>query len=133
MRSNITPTHARSNHIPALILLLFIAAAIRVWMFNGLAAMDGSIYSARGLEVANGIWLQSDYIGELRFGVNLPIAAAVGFLGRTEGALAAWGLICSLVEIALVYVFATRAWGTRVAILRLPGARDHPPTHRVSD
>ena len=109
---------ARWRHADALALLVLVivAAAIRIWFFRGLMGSDDSIYATRGLEIASGLWLESTYIGALRYGVNLPIAAAVHLLGRTEGALAVWGLVCSLVEIAIVYAFALRAFGTRVAI-----------------
>lgn len=96
--------------------LLVVAAAIRLWLFRGFMGSDDVIYATRGLEVLAGHWTPFDYNGALRYGVNLPIAAAVGLLGRSEGALAAWGLACSLGEIAIVYTYALRAWGTRVAV-----------------
>lgn len=98
-----------------LVALIVVATAIRLWLFRGLMGTDDATYATRGLEVVAGHWTASDYVGALRYGVNLPIAAAVGVLGRSEGALAAWGLACSLGEIAIVYAYALRAWGTRVA------------------
>lgn len=96
--------------------LLVVAIAIRLWLFRGFMGSDDVIYATRGLEVLAGLWTPSDYNGALRYGVNLPIAAAVGLLGRSEGALAAWGLACSLGEIAIVYAYSVRVWGTRVAV-----------------
>jgi hypothetical protein len=96
--------------------LLLVAIVIRLWLFRGFMGSDDVIYATRGLEVLAGLWSPSDYNGALRYGINLPIAAAVGLLGRSEGALAAWGLICSLGEIAVIYVYALRIWGTRVAV-----------------
>ncbi len=96
--------------------LLVMATVIRLWLFRGFRGSDDVIYATRGLEIVAGLWTPSDYNGALRYGVNLPIAAAVSLLGQSEGALAAWGLVCSLGEIAIVYAYALRAWGTRVAV-----------------
>lgn len=103
-----------SRWIP--VVLLVFAAAIRLWQFRGFMGSDDAIYAIRGLEVAAGNWIPSDYNGALRYGVNLPIAAAVGLFGQSEVVLAAWGLACSLGEIAMVYAYALRAWGTRTAV-----------------
>ncbi len=96
--------------------LLVVALAIRLWLFRGFFGSDDVVYATRGLEVLAGLWTPFEYNGALRYGMNLPIAAAVGLLGRSEGALAAWGLACSLGEIAIVYTYSVRVWGTRVAI-----------------
>ncbi len=110
---------ARQSRIDGLTLaiLLLVAAGIRIWLFFGLTGSDDSVYSKRGLEIVHGLWLESDYVGDLRYGMNLPIAAAVQLFGANEAALAAWGFVCSLAEIAIVYVFAERIWGKRVAVL----------------
>jgi 4-amino-4-deoxy-L-arabinose transferase-like glycosyltransferase len=109
----------RQGRIDSLTLagLLLLAAAIRIWLFFGLTGSDDSIYGKRGLEIVHGLWLESDYVGDLRYGMNLPIAATVQLFGMNEAALAVWGFLCSLAEIAIVYVFAERIWGKRVAIL----------------
>lgn len=96
--------------------LLVVATLIRLWLFRGFMGTDDVIYATRALEVLAGLWIPFEYNGALRYGVNLPMAAAVGLLGRSEGALAAWGLVCSLGEIVIVYVYALKAWGTRVAV-----------------
>lgn len=110
------PRQDRLNGLTLAILLL-LAAGIRIWLFFGLTGSDDSVYSKRGLEIVHGLWLESDYVGDLRYGMNLPIAAAVQLFGANEAALAAWGFVCSLAEIAIVYVFAERIWGKRVAVL----------------
>lgn len=99
-----------------LVALLSVALAIRLWLFRGFFGSDDVVYATRGLEVLAGLWTPFDYNGALRYGMNIPIAAAVGLFGRSEGALAAWGLTCSLGEIALVYAYSVRVWGTRVAV-----------------
>lgn len=99
-----------------LLVVLGVALAVRLWLFFGLSGSDDATYSRRGLEVALGLWLPSDYIGDLRYGMNLPIAASLKLLGMNTAGLAGWGLLCSLAEIALVYLFAERAWGRRAAV-----------------
>ncbi|MDP1652020.1 MAG: glycosyltransferase family 39 protein [Rhodocyclaceae bacterium] len=97
--------------------VLIAALSLRIWLFYGLVGSDDSHYAMRGLEVAAGAWLPSDYIGDLRYGMNLPIALSVLLFGHSEAVLSVWGLVCGLSEIALVYVFALRAWGLRAALL----------------
>lgn len=99
-----------------LLIVLGAALAVRLWLFFGLSGSDDATYSRRGLEVALGLWLPSDYIGDLRYGMNLPIAASLKLLGMNNAGLVGWGLLCSLAETALVYLFAERAWGRRAAI-----------------
>lgn len=96
--------------------VLLIAALLRVFLFRGFRGSDDVIYAARALEVATGLWLPSDYNGALRYGVNLPMASAVLLWGRSETVLALWGVVCSLVEIAVVYGYTWRVWGVRSAI-----------------
>lgn len=95
---------------------LLVALGVRLLEFRGLYGSDDAIYSIRALEVAAGLWLPSDYIGALRYGINLPVAAFVTVFGRNEWALAGWGLTCSMAELLLVCIFAHRAWGTRAAV-----------------
>lgn len=96
--------------------VLLVAALLRVFLFRGFRGSDDAIYAARALEVATGLWLPSDYNGALRYGVNLPMASAVLLWGRSETVLALWGVACSLAEIAVVYGYTWRVWGTRSAI-----------------
>ncbi len=99
-----------------LLILLCLALAVRLWLFVGLSGSDDAVYSLRGLEVTLGQWLPSDYVGDLRYGMNLPIAVSLKLLGMNNAGLVGWGLLCSLAEIALIYLFAERTWGRRAAV-----------------
>lgn len=119
MSRNYTYTSPPASARPGwgtLLILLCLALTVRLWLFVGLSGSDDAVYSQRGLEVALGQWLPSDYIGDLRYGMNLPIAASVKLLGMNNAGLVGWGLLCSLAEIALIYLFAERTWGRRVAV-----------------
>jgi len=111
-----SPPAAARPSWETLLILLCLALAVRLWLFVGLSGSDDAVYSQRGLEVALGQWLPSDYIGDLRYGMNLPIAASLKLLGMNNAGLVGWGLLCSLAEAALVYLFAERLWGRRAAI-----------------
>lgn len=95
--------------------ILLCGGALRVFLCTGLVGSDETVYAIRGLETAMGLWLPSDYVGDLRYGVNLPIAAFVTLLGRNMAGLHAWSLLCSLGEVALVFVLARRLWGLHAA------------------
>ena len=75
------------------------------------------MYSLRGLQTARGLILTSTNVGDLRYGVNLPVAGFLRLLGFNMAGLHAWALLCSLGEIALVFVVAMRLWGLPAAAL----------------
>ena len=97
--------------------MLGIALLMRVTFFTGLTGSDDTVYAIRGMEAAQGLWLPSDYVGDLRYGVNLPIALFVKILGPTTAGLHAWAMLCSLGEIAVVFLTARHLWGLRTASL----------------
>jgi hypothetical protein len=98
-------------------MLLLLATALRLFFFTGLSGSDDTVYAIRGLETWLDQWVPSDYAGDLRYGVNLPIAAFVTVLGPGAAGIHAWALLCSLGEIALVFIVAHRLWGRGPAVL----------------
>lgn len=113
-RRHSTGAWARSD-VAALLLLIGLALLLRLYFYSGLSGSDDTIYAIRGLETSLGLWLPSDYVGDLRYGVNLPIAGFVTLLGRNMVGVHAWAMVCSLGEIVLVFLIARGLWGTRAA------------------
>lgn len=98
-------------------LVLLLALVVRVALFNGAFGSDDNVYYERALQVAQGVWTSSNYNGALRYGFNLPAGALVALFGTTLWAVNLWPLLCSLIEVAMVYAFAHALGGRRVAIV----------------
>ena len=101
----------------SLFVILVLAAIVRILFSPGFTGSDDVIYAIRGTEIASGIWRPTDYFGELRFGINIPIAFFVKILGANLVGFVAWSFVSSLAEIALVFVTALSVWGVRTAVL----------------
>jgi Dolichyl-phosphate-mannose-protein mannosyltransferase len=97
--------------------ILALAAFARAIFFAGFFGSDDIGYATRGAEIASGIWRPSQAVGELRYGINIPISVFVRVLGTGDIAFSAWSLVCSLAEIGLVFVVAREVWGVKAAVL----------------
>ena len=95
--------------------ILVLAFVLRLVFFTGLTGSDDTVYVLRGLETASGLWRPTQNVGQLRYGVNLPIAAFVAAFGVNLVSVHAWSMLCSLSEIALVFLLGLRMWGLRAA------------------
>ena len=100
----------------ALILLIGAAAVVRMIFYTGFFGSDEVVYNAQALALLHGDWQASDYIGAVRYGINLPVAAFLALFGVNELSANLWSLLCSLGEVILVYVLARRFWGWKVGI-----------------
>jgi len=96
--------------------ILAVAAAMRLVFFRGMFASDDVVYFNRALEISHGIWTSSNYIGAIRYGVNIPIAGAIALFGPSLMSAALVPLLCSIGEIALVAVLVRPWWGERTAL-----------------
>jgi hypothetical protein len=85
-------------------------------MFNGLLGSDDVVYLRRAVEVSQGMWSSGDYNGALRYGFNIPAGFSIYLFGLSAFSANLWSLLCSLVEVAVIYLFATSTWGRRVAL-----------------
>lgn len=101
---------------PYLASILCVALALRLAMFIGFTGSDDITYSLRGLMASLGQWPETSYIGALRLGMTLPIAGLITLFGASAGTVSLWGLLCSLGEIALVFLFMARSFGLRAGI-----------------
>ena len=95
--------------------VLTVAAILRLLFFNGSFGSDDLVYLTRAVQIAQGDWSSANYNGSLRYGFNIPAGLFVYLFGGNLAAANLWPLLCSLIEIAAVYFFASRLWGPRIA------------------
>lgn len=96
--------------------IVAIGAAIRLLLFYGMFGSDDLVYFSRALEIARGHWTSANYIGAVRYGVNIPIAATIALFGPSIGSAAVVPVLCSLGEIAMVGILVRPFWGARAAL-----------------
>lgn len=96
--------------------VLIVAALFRWAVFAGFFGSDEVTYLGAAKGVLSGEWPHSSYIGSLRYGVNVPVAAFLALFGVNEWGAVAWGFFASLAELWLVYLIATRVWSSRVGL-----------------
>jgi 4-amino-4-deoxy-L-arabinose transferase-like glycosyltransferase len=99
-----------------LVLVLLLALVIRVSLFNGAFGSDDNVYYDRALDVANGHWSSASYNGALRYGFNLPAGLLAAAFGPSLWVVNLWPLLCSLIEVGMVYAFAQALGGRRLAV-----------------
>jgi hypothetical protein len=109
-------SHAYIDKGLALTFLLAASFAIRVLFFNGPFGSDDIVYLARSIDVANGVWSSANYNGALRYGFNMPEGLLLRVFGINEFTANLWPLFCSLAEILVVYLFASKLWCRRSAL-----------------
>jgi len=103
-----------ADHL-ALMQVLLLALALRVLFFTGFYGSDEVTYLESALGVLDGSWPQWDYVGSIRYGVNIPMAAFMQVFGISEFTAGMWGLCTSVGEVGLVYAAAHLFWGRTVA------------------
>src|SRR5271169_17157 len=97
-------------------IIVVLAAVLRLVFIRDMFASDDLTYFSRGLEIAIGIWSSSDYIGAIRYGVNIPIGASIALFGPSLFAGFLVPLLCSLCEVGVVAIIVRPAWGERAAL-----------------
>lgn len=100
-----------------LLSLLLFALLVRLVTFNGAFGSDDLTYYQSAVGLGHGEWVAANYNGALRYGFNLPAAAMVAIFGDSLFAVNLWPLMCSLIEVAAVYVFANAAFNRRTALI----------------
>ena len=101
----------------SLLLVMAVAVALRTAFHAGMLYSDDLTYVDRAVRILNGDWSVTTYVGGLRYGVNLPMALSMKILGRSEFAANLWPLVCSVAEVALVFVAARSMFGGVAAVL----------------
>ena len=98
-------------------LLLLSALLLRLVLSSGAIGSDDITYYGAAAGVADGSWPSSDYNGALRYGFNIPAGLAMLVFGPGLGAAIAWPLLCSLIEIAAIYLFTSAIAGRTAAAM----------------
>jgi 4-amino-4-deoxy-L-arabinose transferase-like glycosyltransferase len=114
------PAAALSRRIAdysTLLLVTIAAALLRILFYTGPMGSDDVVYTKMAIAIMHGDWSAPPYVGALRYGVNLPVAALMSIFGTTEFVANLWSLLCGIGEVAIVYVLANRMWGERAAVL----------------
>ncbi len=102
---------------PVMLVVMLVAVAARWLGYTGFFGSDEVTYTESAFKILRGDWVVDDYVGANRLGVNLPMAAFAWLLGPTEWGAAAYSLVCSLGEVALVTWAGWRMFGRRTALL----------------
>ena len=97
--------------------VLILAVALRVLFYTGFFGSDEVTYVETAANIAAGDWRASNYIGATRYGMNLPIALLIYLFGLSEASANLWPFLCSVGEVALVFLIARWLWNTRVAVV----------------
>ena len=101
---------------PVLAVVLLVAVVARWLAYSGFFGSDEVTYTDSAFKLLRGDWKIDDYVGANRLGVNFPVAGFAWLLGQTELAAAAYSLLASLGEVALVTWAAYRMFGRRAAL-----------------
>ena len=102
---------------PDLAAILLFALALRLALFNGPFGSDDTVYYQRALEISRGEWTPANYNGALRYGFNLPAGLLMRVFGPSVFAANLWPLLCSLAEVATVYLVGAALGGRRIAAI----------------
>lgn len=109
---------AFDNHdFAKLIAVLVVAVLVRIVFFSGASGSDDVIYVSKGLDLMQGNWAVSHYVGGQRYGIHIPMAVFMSVFGTTTFTSNLWPLVASIGEIILVWWFAMRMYGSRIAWL----------------
>lgn len=107
--------------LAALAVIIAVAAAIRVYLFNGFVGLDDAEYARFAHQMAHGSLDIRSYTGPavfpLRVGVIAPTALLFRVFGMNEWTLVLYPLFLSLAGIALAYACATRLFGQLAGLM----------------
>ena len=99
-----------------LVSVLAIAIALRLMFYTGFFGSDEVTYVETAFKIASGDWRASNYIGATRYGMNLPVALSIYLFGLSEASANLWPFLCSVGEVAIVFVIARWVWNASVAV-----------------
>jgi 4-amino-4-deoxy-L-arabinose transferase-like glycosyltransferase len=109
------PIRVRSSWVYAIVILL-IAALIRLAFFRGALGTDEIVYITQAQRLLHGDVGHATYIGAVRYGINGLQALSIRLFGSGVAGAAGLFLLCWLANTLLAYWFAYRLWGLRAAI-----------------
>jgi 4-amino-4-deoxy-L-arabinose transferase-like glycosyltransferase len=96
--------------------ILALAALARLAFFSEPLGSDEIVYLTRAQQILNGEYPQAVYIGAMRDGINIFLAASIFLFGTGIGGASGLFFACSLGQVFLAFGFAHILWGRRAAI-----------------
>jgi 4-amino-4-deoxy-L-arabinose transferase-like glycosyltransferase len=108
------PMQGRAGWVMAGVLAFAVLAR---WLgYTGFFGSDEVTYTDQAFKLLDGDWSVDKYVGSNRYGVNFPVALSALLLGRNELGAAAYSLLSSVAEVALLTWLAYRMFGARAAL-----------------
>jgi 4-amino-4-deoxy-L-arabinose transferase-like glycosyltransferase len=92
------------------------AALARLVFFSEALGSDEIVYLTRAQHILQGEYPQAVYIGAMRDGINIFVAASILLFGTGIGGASGLFFACSLGQVLLAFSFAYILWGRRTAI-----------------
>ena len=96
--------------------ILAFAAVARLIFFSEAVGSDEIVYLTRAQYILRGEYPPAVYIGAMRDGINIFLAASIFLFGTGIGGASGLFFACSLGQVFLGYGFAYILWGRRAAI-----------------
>jgi hypothetical protein len=96
--------------------ILVLAASARLVFFSEALGSDEIVYLTRAQHILHGEYPQAVYIGAMRDGINIFLAASILLFGTGIGGASGLFFACSLGQVVLAFGFAYNLWGRRAAI-----------------
>jgi hypothetical protein len=108
-----------------LILLLLVAAGVRLRWFSGIQVGDDIVYSTIAAQRVQGEFRVTN-VHEARLGFLLPLTLSYAVFGVGEVPLLLYNLLCSIGLVAAVFFLARKFWGDRAGAVAGALAAIHP-------
>ncbi len=99
-----------------LLAILALAALVRLAFFSEALGSDEIVYLTRAQHILHGEYPQAAYIGAMRDGINIFLAASILLFGSGIGGASGLFFACSLGQVVLAFGFGYILWGRRAAI-----------------
>ena len=96
--------------------ILALAALARLAFFSEALGTDEIVYLTRAQHILHWEYPQAVYIGAMRDGINIFLAASIFLFGTGIGGASGLFFACSLGQVVLAFGFAYSLWGRRAAI-----------------
>src|SRR5689334_23157236 len=96
--------------------IIAFAALARLILFSEAVGSDEIVYLTRAQHLLRGEYPPAIYIGAMRDGINIFLAASIFLFGAGIGGASGLFFACSLGQVFLAYGFAYILWGRRAAI-----------------
>ncbi|MDX2367857.1 MAG: glycosyltransferase family 39 protein [Colwellia sp.] len=102
---------------PSLWGVIFFAFICQLLFYTGVFGSDEMTYNKAAIDFLNGESESANYIGSIRYGINIPVAFFFSIFGINEISANIWSFLCSLGEVVLVFLFTKRFFDKKTAVI----------------